>query len=65
MSPGMYFNSLQKSLAGSAFQQAEKLAGRYYRISPEGMKEYRYDVKTLAYLDHHEVSAQNKNLQNK
>ena len=58
MSPGMYFNSLQKSLAGSAFQQAEKLAGRYFRISPEGMKEYRYDVKTLAYLDRHEVNTQ-------
>ncbi len=58
MSPGMYFNSFQMSLAGGAFQQAEKLAGRHFRISPEAMKEYRYDVKTLAYLDRHEVSTQ-------
>jgi len=52
----MYFNSLQMSLAGSAFEHAEKLAGRYFRLSPAAMKEHRYDVKTLAYLDKHEVS---------
>lgn len=53
----MYFNPAQISLAEIAFQHAERLAGRYFRISPEAMKEHRYDIKTLAYLDRHEVSS--------
>jgi hypothetical protein len=53
----MYFNPGQMSLADSAFQHAEKLAGRYFRISPEAMKAHRYDIRTLAYLDQHEVSS--------
>jgi hypothetical protein len=53
----MYFNAAQMSLADSAFQNAEKLAGRYFRISPEAMKAHRYDIRTLAYLDRHEVSS--------
>jgi hypothetical protein len=52
----MYFNPSQMSLASSAFQQAETLAGRYFRISPEAMRAHCYDVKTLAYLDRHEVN---------
>ena len=54
----MYFNASQMSLADSAFQHAEKLAGRYFRISPEAMKAHRYDIRTLAYLDGHEVNNQ-------
>ena len=54
----MYFNPSQMSLASSAFQHAEGLAGRYFRISPEAMRAHCYDVKTLAYLDQHEVSEQ-------
>ena len=53
----MYFNASQTSLAESAFQHAEKLAGRYFRIGPEAMKAHRYDIKTLAYLDQHEVNS--------
>jgi hypothetical protein len=53
----MYFNTSQMSLAESAFQHAEKLAGRYFRIDPEAMKAHRYDIKTLAYLNQHEVSS--------
>lgn len=53
----MYFNASQTSLAESAFSHAEKLAGRYFRISPEEMKAHRYDIKTLAYLDDHEVNS--------
>ncbi len=52
---GRYFNAEQISLAGRSFAQAENMAGRYFRIAPEEWKEYRYDVKTLAYLDKHEV----------
>ena len=37
------------------FQHAENLAGQYFRLSRDKMKNYRYDVKTLAYLEEHEV----------
>jgi hypothetical protein len=53
----MYFNAFQMSLAESAFQHAEKLAGRHFRIGPEAMKAHHYDIKTLAYLDRHEVNS--------
>ncbi len=52
---GRYFTAEQISLAGRSFAQAEKMAGRYFHVAPEEWKEYRYDVKTLAYLDKHEV----------
>lgn len=52
----MYFNAAQMSMAEGAFSHAEKLAGQYFRISPEAMRAHRYDVKTLAYLDAHEVN---------
>lgn len=51
----MYFSTSQRSIANRAFQQAETLAGRYFRLSPEVMKTHLYDVKTLAYLEDHEV----------
>jgi len=54
----MYFNAAQMSLAENAFQYAEKLAGHYFRISPEAMKRHHYDVKTLAFLDQHEIDSQ-------
>lgn len=53
----MYFNASQMSLAESTFQHAEKLAGRHFRIGPEAMKAHRYDIKTLAFLDQHEVNS--------
>jgi hypothetical protein len=51
----MHFNPLQRSLANNMFQHAENLAGQYFRLSRDEMKNYRYDVKTLAYLEEHEV----------
>jgi len=51
----MHFNPLQITMANNAFQHAEKLAGQYFRMSPDKMMSYRYDVKTLAYLENHEV----------
>jgi len=51
----MQFNSLQKSLANNMFQHAESVVGQYFRMSREEIKKYRYDVKTLADLDEHEV----------
>jgi hypothetical protein len=50
-----YFNTEQISIAGRTFSQAEKMAGRYFRIGPAEWKERRYDVKTLAFLETHEV----------
>jgi hypothetical protein len=51
----MYFNPIQMDMANKAFQDAEKITARYFRLSPEKMKRHRYDVKTLAYLEEHEV----------
>jgi hypothetical protein len=50
-----YFNTGQISLAGRTFSQAEKMAGKYFHIGPVEWKERRYDVKTLAFLEKHEV----------
>lgn len=50
-----YFNAAQISLACRTFAQAEKMAGQYFRLNPREWKGHRYDVKTLAYLDQHEV----------
>jgi len=51
----MYFSISQKSIANNAFQHAEKLAGKYFRLRPEEMRNHHYDVKTLANLENHEV----------
>jgi hypothetical protein len=50
-----YFDAAQISLAGRTFVQAEKLAGQYFRLSRGEWKERRYDVRTLAFLEQHEV----------
>ena len=52
---GRYFNPEQISLAHSSFQQAEGLMSRHFRLSPEKVRAHPYDVKTLAFLDDHEV----------
>ena len=51
----MHFNPTQKTVASNAFQRAEALAGQHFRLNREKMKNYRYDVKTLADLEKHEV----------
>jgi hypothetical protein len=51
----VYFNPSQMSIANSAFSHGERLVGKHFRLSQDGMKNYRYDVKTLAYLENHEV----------
>lgn len=53
-----YFNTSQISVATWAFSHAEKMAAQYFRLNHEAMKAYRYDVKTLAYLEDHEVNEQ-------
>lgn len=52
----MYFNPSQVSLANSVFAHSEGLAAKYFRLSPDAMKNCRYEVKTLAYLNNDEVN---------
>jgi len=52
---GRFFSPAELNLAGTVFSNAEQLAFRRFRIAPEAAKDIRYDIKTLAYLDHHEV----------
>lgn len=49
------FNPGQISIADRTFSQAEKIAVHYFHIGPAEWKERRYDVKTLAFLEKHEV----------
>jgi len=51
----MYFNPLQVSRIKGVFGQAERLAGRYFHLTEEQMRAQRYDLKTLAHLESHEV----------
>ncbi len=53
MSP--YFNTAQLPMANKAFNDAEKLVVRHFRLSEDQLKKNKYDVKTLAYLDEHEI----------
>ncbi len=53
MSP--YFSAAQLPMANKAFNDAEKLVVRNFRLSEDQLKKNKYDVKTLAYLDQHEI----------
>jgi len=50
-----FFNEAQLPLATGAFADAEKLVSGYFRLEEGEFKKTRYDVKTLAYLDEHEI----------
>ena len=50
-----YFNTAQIPMAGKAFNDAEKLVSRHFRMSEEELRKNKYDVKTLAFLEQHEV----------
>lgn len=52
-----YFNSAQLPLANKAFSDAEKVVSHHFRMSENQLRQNKYDVKTLAYLDEHEVKA--------
>jgi hypothetical protein len=51
----MYFDPLQVSKIKDVFCQAERLAGRYFHLTDSQMKAQRYDLRTLAHLEAHEV----------
>ncbi len=50
-----FFNESQVPLANKAFTDAEKLVSGYFRLNESQFKKHKYDVKTLAYLDEHEI----------
>lgn len=50
-----YFNSEQAPLAGKAFVEAERHVMHRFRMSEKQLRKNRYDVKTLAFLEKHEV----------
>lgn len=52
----MYFDAAQKFTASRAFMQAEKMAAGYYRLSDVDLQNLRYDIKTLAHLEAHEIN---------
>ena len=52
----MYFDSSQISLVKVIFAHAEKMAATYFHLGHEKIKGYKYEVKTLAHLESHEIS---------
>ena len=51
----LYFNAAQIPMAKRAFNDAENLVSRHFRLSKGQFKENKYDVITLAYLDKQEI----------
>ncbi len=49
------FDRTQIPLTARAFNEAEMLVCRHFRLSDGDLRENRYDVKTLAFLQAHEV----------
>jgi hypothetical protein len=52
----MYFDSSQISLVKGIFSHAEKMAATYFHLGHEKIKECKYEVRTLAHLEDHEIS---------
>ena len=50
-----YFNSAQIPVAVKAFNDAEKLVLRHFHMEAEDLRKNKYEVKTLAFLQQHEV----------
>jgi hypothetical protein len=50
-----FFSAGQIAQAGRAFAEAEQLAVRFFRFTPAEWQTHRYDYKTLAFLERHEV----------
>lgn len=51
-----YFNASQIPVAAGAFSDAEKLVLRHFRLTEDDLRKNKYDVKTLAFLEEHEVN---------
>ncbi len=50
-----YFSQEQILLAKQRFKEAELLTHRYFRVDAREQKLQRYDVKTRAFLEEHEI----------
>jgi hypothetical protein len=50
-----YFNADQLPLARKAFSDAERLVFSHFAIGENVFQKNKYDVKTLAYLEQHEI----------
>ncbi len=50
-----YFSQTQIPVAARAFNDAEKLVSQHFRLSENDLRKNKYDVKTLAFLEQHEV----------
>ncbi|MBN1546615.1 MAG: hypothetical protein JW902_08155 [Syntrophaceae bacterium] len=50
------FNPNEISQAGRSFFLAEKMVSRHFRLTPASVRNWRYDVKTLADLERHEIN---------
>jgi hypothetical protein len=51
----LYFNAVQMPMAKRAFNDAENLVSRQFRLSEDQFKKNKYDVKTLACLEQQEI----------
>lgn len=51
----LYFSAAQMPVTKKAFSDAENLVSRQFRLSEAQLKQNKYDVKTLAYLDKEEI----------
>ena len=51
-----YFNATHIPVAARAFSDAEKLVSRHFRLTEDDLRKNKYDVKTLAFLEEHEVN---------
>lgn len=49
-----YFNIDEMRIVGQSFQQAELMVCNFYRLKPQEMAGFQYDVRTLAFLKKHE-----------
>ena len=49
------FSNAEIPLAAKAFNDAEKLVSRQFRLGDDGLRKNKYEVKTLAFLQEHEV----------
>ncbi len=50
-----FFNTTQIPVAVRAFNDAEKLVLRHFRLDENDLRKNKYEVKTLAFLKEHEV----------
>jgi len=50
------FNPNEIAQASRSFMLAEKMVSRHFRLTPTAVKNWRYDVKTRAGLEYHEIN---------